>query len=281
MKKLYFLFVLLALAACQKEETVVKNDWSADALSGRVASYRIVNYLAALDLGEIYPSDVIGAEGRIVYNEQGFRTEEFWRFNDATSRKEYRYDDKNNCVELLTFTPENAIDERGVFVYDNAGVLQEEIYYNANNEQVAKLQYAFDDAGNLVEYFEYAPDGTLESSQKSSYDDGLEIERYTYYYEGGNTMVTKLENVYDKARNLTEGVLYDDAKNVLGRWIYTYDEHRNLLSEECYDAENLLAEKRTYTYKYDEQDNWVERITFDGADNEPRVITQRQFEYFQ
>lgn len=279
MKKLSFLLLLLLLTACQKDESVVKNDWLNDKLNGRVASYRITNYLAALDLGELYPSDIIGAEGRILYNEKGFRTEEFWRFNDETSRKEYRYDG-DNCVELLSFNPNKEIEERGVFVYDKNGVLQEELYYNAHNKVFAKLEYTFDERGNLIELLEYDPDGMLEESQKSKFKDDLEQERYTYYYDAHNVLVTKYEYRYDKSRNLIEGLLFDDSKNLLGRWVYAYDNYRNVVSEESFDADNVLVEKRTYDYKYDEHGNWIERITYDGIENEPRVITKRQFDYF-
>lgn len=280
MKKTFYVLSLLLFVACQENCEKVKNDWLNDDLKGRVASYRITNYLAALDLGEIFPSDVIGAEGRIVYNEKGFRTEEFWRFNEETSRKEYRYDDNDNCVELITLNPNNEIEERGIFVYDEKGVLLEESYYNADNKLFSKLEYTFDEYGNLIQLSEYDPNGVLEEMQKSKFKDGLEQERYTYYYDAHHVLVTKYEYCYDKQGNLIEGLLFDDAKNLLGRWIYTYDEQQNLLSEESFDSDGVLVEKRTYNYKYDENGNWTERITYDGEENEPRVITKRQFEYF-
>ena len=279
MKKIISLLLLFVFVACKKDGKVVVNDWANDGLKGSVASYRITNYLAALDLGEIFPSDVIGAEGRIVYNQKGNRVEEFWRFNEETSRKEYVYDEVENCVELLSYNPSNEVEERGVFVYEK-GILREELYYNAKNELFSKLEYTFDENGNLTKLSEYDPKGILEESHTSKFKDGLEQERYTYYYDENNILVTKYEYVYDKNRNLIEGLLYDNAKNLLGRWVYAYDEFQNLISEESIDAEEVLVEKRTYTYKYDEKGNWVERITYDGVENEPRVITKRQFEYF-
>lgn len=280
MKKIFYVLFLFLFVACQKDCEKVKNDWLNDELKGRVVSYRIINYLAALDLGEIFPSDVIGAEGKIVYNEKGYRIEEFWRFNEETSRKEYCYDNNDNCVELISFKPNNEIEERGIFVYDKNGVLMEELYYNANNNLFSRLEYTFDENGNLIQLSEYDPNGVLEESQKSKFKDGLEQERYTYYYDVHNVLITKYEYRYNKHGKLIEGILFDDAKNLLGRWVYTYDEQQNLISEESFDSEGILVEKRTYDYKYDEKNNWTERVTYDGEENEPRVITKRQFEYF-
>ncbi|MBO5850066.1 MAG: hypothetical protein J6Q47_02165, partial [Paludibacteraceae bacterium] len=113
MKKSFCFFaVILLFTSCQTKKE--KNtDWVNDDLLGEVKSYRITNYRAMYDLGEVIKGDTIGALGRIVYNEKGYRVEEFWSFNDEVSRRIYNYDKNGNCIESINYNQDKMVVDYG------------------------------------------------------------------------------------------------------------------------------------------------------------------------
>lgn len=274
------MFITLFFCACQTKKD--KNtDWENDDLVGRVKSYRITNYLAMYDLGEVVKGDEIGALGRIVYNEKGFRVEEFWSFNEEISHRVYNYDEDGKCVESITYNQDKTIKDSGKFRYDKNGNIQDETFYDSANNLISKYTYTTDKNGNIIEQLEFNQDEELEVSHSLKYNSSsLEIEHITCFYENGNRMFTTQTFEYNSDGKMTESVLYDDAKNELSRWVYTYNDQLSLISEEVFDASESLTEKRTYTYEYDSVGNWTTRIAYNGTTNDAQVITVRKIEYF-
>lgn len=274
------MFTTLLFCACQTKKD--KNtDWGNDDLVGQVKSYRITNYLAKSDLGEVVKGDEIGALGRIVYNEKGFRIEEFWAFNGETSRRVYNYDEDGNCIESITYNQDKTIKDYGKFHYDKNGNIQDEMFYDSADKLISKYTYTSDKNGNIIEQLEFNQDGELEVSHSSKYNSSsLETEHITCFYENGNRMFTKQTFEYNSNGKITKSTLYDDAKNVIGRWLYAYNEQSSLASEEVFDAAESLTEKRTYIYEYDNAGNWTTRTSYDGITGDAQVITVREIEYF-
>lgn len=281
MKKSFCFFaVILLFTSCQTKKE--KNtDWVNDDLLGEVKSYRITNYRAMYDLGEVIKGDTIGALGRIVYNEKGYRVEEFWSFNDEVSRRIYNYDKNGNCIESINYNQDKMVVDYGKFHYDKNGNIQDETFYDSSDNMISKYVYSTDKKGNILEQLEFNKDEELEVSHLSKYNSAsLEVEHTTCFYENGNRMFTKQTFDYNSAGKITESVLYDDEKNVLGRWVYIYNEKVSVIQEEVFDADERMVEKRTYTYEYDSVGNWVTRTSYDAISGDAQVITVRKIEYY-
>lgn len=281
MKKSFFLlFSVLFLVSCQTKKT--KNtDWQNDDLIGKVKSYRITNYLAMYDLGEVVRGDEIGALGRIVYNESGFRIEEFWSFNEEISHRVYNYNEDGNCIESICYNQDKTVKDYGKFSYDKNGNIQEEVFYDSADKLISKYVYTTDKNGNVTDQLEFNQNEELEVSHSSKYNSSsLETEHITCFYENGNRMFTKQTFAYNLSGKITESILFDDERNILSQWVYSYNEQGSLVSEEVFDSDKKLTEKRTYTYEYDSVGNWTTRISYNAITSDAQVITVRKIEYF-
>ncbi|MDR1348669.1 MAG: hypothetical protein LBJ63_09670 [Prevotellaceae bacterium] len=110
----------------------------------------------------------------------------------------------------------------------------------------------YDDNGNKIEYNHYNSDGSFSHKFTWKYDSkGKKIERYSSE---------------DDILSLKETFTYDDKGNVAVHNLYNSDG---------------IIRTDTYKYRYDNNDNWIERIKYESKANTASTITERIIEYYE
>ena len=60
-------------------------------------------------------------------------------------------------------------------------------------------------------------------------------------------------------------------------YIFEYDKFGNELNATSYDENDRESDKLSYTYIYDEENNWIEKVEF--KNDNPKIIVQREIQY--
>ncbi|MES2487192.1 MAG: RHS repeat domain-containing protein, partial [Bacteroidota bacterium] len=82
---------------------------------------------------------------------------------------------------------------------------------------------------------------------------------------------------YDSNKNMLSFLVKENDKPVL-KTLYTYDNNNNLISVISTDGAGKLLDKRSYTYQYDENNNWTKKTV--DIKGEPAFIVERAYTYY-
>ena len=138
--------------------------------------------------------------------------------------------------------------------YLENGQKVESVYHNISNNQKSKTVWINDENHNNIEMLGFNYDGSLDFKRLSKYDERGNGIEWAHYNQDG-----KLESRYKRKV---------DSRNNEIEWITDYDCDLN-------DSEYL---KKSWIYKYDENDNWIEKIYFEN--NVPKGILEREITYY-
>jgi len=129
-----------------------------------------------------------------------------------------KYDEYNRLTEEAWYGPDDKLDKRDVFAFDNPDIPgitpTEEEKYDENNELTGTFHYTWDERHNLIEKRWHNREGLLQS----------------YYI-----------HKYDKEDRIIWIGLYHEDDSLQISYEYKYDDVGNKISEKCFDGEgNLL-----------------------------------------
>jgi YD repeat-containing protein len=83
----------------------------------------------------------------------------------------YRYDKKNNKIEMDVFKSDTILIEKHIYLYDKKGRKIDDDTYKPDGSLVVKYTYLYDDKGSIILQTEYSPDGSIDKTiNKFTYD---------------------------------------------------------------------------------------------------------------
>ena len=100
----------------------------------------------------------------------------------------YKYDDKDNLIEVNWFNPDGSLNSKYTYKYDDKGNKIEQNSFKPNISLSFKLTYKYDDKGNEIEINSFNSDGNLDDkyTYKYTYDQqGNWIQKISYVVENG------------------------------------------------------------------------------------------------
>ncbi|WP_028856034.1 hypothetical protein [Psychrilyobacter atlanticus] len=275
------LTLIILLSACggrgKDKETHVK----ILGLVGKVKSVKYSTYDAELKFGEIKKgarSSSREDNRYYCFNEEGIKIEdgEYDSYDQIQMKRLYRYNDNGKLIEVRNFNSKDKFIGKTIYKIDGKGNLVETNDFNSKGEFVDKIIYTRDDKGNAIETNSYDSMGSLISKFKFEYDrKGRVLE--SIYYESGDEMEEKTYIKYDGKGRTVEIKVITEGNVIIKNLKYENkekDEVTTMIKFENY----LNMSKTIYKYKYDENGNWIEKISIEGE--KPKVIEEREFEYY-
>lgn len=263
MKKVISLCLLLSSLMIYSQNR--KTDLQNEGLKGKVKSVRETPYRAIEEEGKIEKGEIMKSKSsrvareiedmyaniHVEYTLQGGRmTMESYKENNSLENKfTYHYDEKRNKTEVKIYEENNSLDAKLVYYYDDKGNKTEIEVYRENGRLEGKVIYTYDDKGDMI--------------GMDFYEDNLIIYRFTYRND-------------DKG-NVIEGEFY--VGDIESKYTCHYDDKGSMIEQNWYNSDGSLDSSHTYQYQYDDQNNWIEKITY--VNDKPIEITTRDIEYYK
>ncbi len=230
-----------------------KTDWQKDNLKGKVKSVRIFSYKYTDNSGKIENKQPLSNFNTIEeYNEKGQKIVGKRISNDgkvATSWL-YSYDIANFLTKVEIFNDKNQIEEVLNYTYQPEAQQSEVLGYDATGKLHGKQIIRYDANGNKTSELSLDANGSFLLNSEFVYDVKQNVSERKFEDKGGKRVVLK----------------------------YVYDDKNNVIEENYYGEGVQLYGQKKFSYKYDNQGNWIERteLIYDVE----RVVTEREIIYF-
>ena len=257
-----------------------KTTWELDGLTGKGKPKRVntIWYSVITDtLGQLHKEETYNVI--LKYDEKGQWTEwsNYYKDGGIIGLEILEFDSEGNPIEMLVYRQGN-IHHRRVFTNDNRGNIIEVYRYDANDSLFAKSFHRYDEYDYEIEAYRYSATDSLISKTVSNYDkNGYLIESIVYGNDG--SLTTKTLFMYDNLGNRIERTIYDLDKILIEKTTYKYDEKRFAIEVNTFNSKDNTNTKITYSYQYDTNDNWVERIEYN--DGIAVRIIEKNIEYYE
>ena len=228
-----------------------------------------------------YDSDDLQVEKDLYkYDSRGNMIEEdysYYRGSGYKSKNTYKYDSQGNIVERELYH-DGSLSGRYLYKYDSQGNMIEEAHYDGDGSLYLKRLCKYDSQGNEIEVAHYNGDGSLTLLSESLYkydSQGKMIESAVSY--NGSLPQTAIYK-YDSQGNIIEVAWYDCVDVLECEFCYKYDSRGNMI-EEDYSYYRSSGYKSKNTYKYDPQNNYIERVRYEGEAMMPVDVNVREIVY--
>ncbi|SNA74769.1 hypothetical protein [Flavobacterium psychrophilum] len=274
---IYFLLIcFICLQSCNKNNNE-KSDTEKLNLNGKIKSITENSFHAIEKFGEIIKgkssNNLLNKENhQMIYNNNGYLIEE--KNEPIYYRLTNKYNSENKVVEVKTFDESGVLTGTTIKKYDKKGNENEYSQFY-QGKLVAKGKFLYDDKGNRIEHKYYNENGDLESMQKNTYDNQNNLIGYKYYDANG-VLGFSSKYVFDSSGNEIESVNYNSLGNIDRKTISTYNSDNLIIEFKDTFNDNYYTEK--YTYKFDSNKNWIEKIVFKNG--KPESIIERTIEYY-
>lgn len=275
------LTLIILLSACGGRREERETHLKILGLKGRVKSVKYSSYDAELKFGEIKKGARSSSrlENRYYYfNEEGVKIEdgECDSYGQIQRKRLYKYNDSGKLIEVRNFNSKDEFRGKTIYRIDDKGNLIETSDFNAEGQFMGKIIYTRDDKGNAVETNSYDSMGSLNSKFKFKYDRKGRVLESIYYGHGGE-LEEETYIKYDGKGKKTEVKVITEGSVIIKNLKYENKEKDELTA--MIKFENyLIMSKTIYKYKYDENGNWIEKISIE--DEKPKIIQEREFEYY-
>ena len=281
-RRIFLITALLIFAglvcSCEKKQ----NDLQQAGIKANVKSIREITYLAVGDKDTIVQGERVTGEGLnnyyATYNKDGYLT------------KIENYDNMGEIVDSWKFF----FDDKGEALGSN--------YYARDGSLMDSTYYVLDKNGNIIEYYHYTAEGKLKNKILSSYHKHNIVEEK--FFDNENVLLTTSYCKYKKGLLIEDSLIDNNTGKTKYHSYYTYDANKNLQSHTIFNSEGKIDSQGifstnehgdiisnitkvpnsadivyTYTYFYDEKDNWIKKITY--MSNQSAYLTIRQIEYYK
>jgi hypothetical protein len=281
MKNLYYFFLLLViLSGCNSAEK--KNHLKELGLKGKVKSIHEVRYNAVEKFGQIEKGDIVrgpGVEKMYIFNELGNKIEviDYTSYRTPLLKWVYNYDDKNRLIEQdqISLWDSIYLSYKWKMIYDLNDKLSEINYFTPEGSLDGKRLYKYSNEGNKIEEQAYNKEGALEFCIFQKFD-RLKNPIEEGYTEGLDT--TKSTSKYLNGFPV-EKVMLDSEGEASYYWKYKYDKNGNIIEERQHDKNGRMTTKTTYTYEYDNENNWTKQIIY--VNGKSKIVISREIEYYK
>lgn len=247
-------------------------------LKGQVKTFKVTPYKTDDNFGKVEKSsrmDYWRGDVISIFDKQGFKvqSDRFDRQGQLTQRVIYKYNETGNRSSRDSYNASGKILLRHVYVYNPKGHPMACNGYDPNLGLVESFTYKTNEKGQIVD------ETCVKSTQPSCNN-----YKVTYEKDGKLSSVCvegKVENscekyVYDKQGRISQIELHRQG-TLRQKTTITYDEKGNEKSMVVFDANNTFVEEREYSYTYDDNGNWVQRIEY--INKFPKLILEREITY--
>lgn len=227
----------------------------------------------------------------------------------------YSYREDGKLMEMTHRTRGGEYDHKRKYVRNDNGLLMQETFstagkqfvmykysYNKSNlmetrvgEGTNKLieSYEYDDKCNLlkkrersIDFFYKYDSNNNKVEEKGVNADGSFRYKYSFNYDKSNNLVKEcdinasdiimLEHIftYNSSGKIIEESYFSPPDKLSSKIINSYDHSGNLITSNHFE-ENIEEPRSTEHYTYDNNNNWIERISVgsDGSNTENRVLS--------
>lgn len=268
MKKYFYLLPLIFIG-CKNTALPPSTDKTDLHLAGPVQTVTITEYDAIMENGGFVPLDTLttrtitfSQEGRIekvvhengtelYYYEPGCRTiKHFDMDGDPDFDEIDRYDAHGDRVSWGMYGADGTVMSREEYTYADHRSIETHVLTGDVEENLVRRDYRYDDAGHVLAYTAYSPQGTIVYKWNCTYDDH------------GNPACEHW---------------IDENDSVMSTNHYTYNDHGLIASDQADLYYN------TFSYDYDEQGNYIRKITTPSENDERLVYTieTREITYYE
>ena len=248
---------------------------------------------------------------KITYNDVNMpQTEEIYKGVDLDERIAYTYD-ANKLAKKEIFDKDDKLKEKTEYIYyPDTGLLMDEDWYKG---EIFSVKYVYLYENYLInEKQKYWSGGSLAQKEYYRYNEAEELITYnSEKYQNKQVNFDKLIEYFDynSFGDYCKKINYDQNGNEIELFDYLYDSNGNLTATNAYimvtlkqtevneteieddeidddseidwsDDENTntwqLKSGEEFTYEYDAQRNWTQKITYKLSPNAEKV---RQFYY--
>ena len=225
----------------------VKTDWDRDNLKQKVKSTKVTMFLTAKD----NKNNII--KGEIISNFENRKT----TYNSSGEGEEVIYYDANDNVTEVIRLPKNDILRERINTYRNPNKGFEDKY---------------DDKGNIIETTYSDDNGNVLTKSYYKYNDkGYRIE-HIYNSINVEPRYRRFVFEYDKKGNKVRDIAFNEKGEKIDQARYRYNRYNDMVKEK---SDKTVMK---YRYKYDDNKNWIEKITI--SENKPLMISERTIEYY-
>lgn len=273
-------------------------------LTGKVKAVKNLVYEPIEKFGEISKGKIVtplfGANEdnfKIEFNESGLLTQ-YVRFDENGARSyftEFVYDSKNNQREVKRTNSNDVITLLQKFEYNNSNQLIREYNqywekdestinyeYNVNSQLIHKIidndlnktDYKFIyyyKNNKLSEILMESGNGEFKSRKKISFL-GKKISEIQEFNQNGELLKT-IKFKYDNKDNLIYKTVIEKSEKEPSESFFKFNNYNQLIERKW---ENF---KTKFTYKYDENFNWVSKIKY--VNGIPKYVINREIEYYK
>lgn len=280
MKFKFLLFALLVMAICSCTQTS-QTDLSKHNISGNIYSVSYKEYEANIVDGSIVPGEQMRNSTTIYFDQDGMVLE-----SNTHNRIGYLMN-----KSIYSYSEDLKIDKISAVTFRNGSIQDtyEAKYSYKDNELDIIREYRNEELLMLKKHI--YTDGNL--SKVSSYDKNDELIDYTEYKsftDNNPTEIVYVNNVEEK----TTKIKYNN-----GLWVemvittpqdyskISVERDKNGLPVKSSQCAFTVGEEYVfspyylgYKYEYDQNGNWIRRITTDITTDTPISITERNIEYY-
>ena len=299
---IYTLFSIGSVSYAQKAKKVT--DIKSDNLFGQIKTIQTIEYTALIDANKMQKGERISSTFK-QYNFAGFLLEssEYNPDSSLMQKEIFEYDKKNNRITELLYTESDKIDQRIEIKYNTLRLPVKMFTKDDKGRVFQKTTFLYDERSNLTLQTGYDERGKMAEKSYYSYDDKGNLILYTGYGEFDNR---KISYKYDKDNRIIQSVCIDIQGNFVEKITYQYenspqsvrktylnkddkplkselcifDTYDNLLEITLFSEQGAVTEKHTFSYQYDEKQNWTVLITYADSDKKAISITERVIEYY-
>lgn len=153
-----------------------------------------------------------------------------------------------------------ALDHSSVYIYDSKGKLEKIVHHDPDGSDRGRIEYRYDSEGRLIERKTYVGAKELFHKGSITYPAKLKsLEKTESYHEGRVIPGYQLLSTFSKQGQLIERLTLKHDGSPDHKIIYTYDDRGNLKKEAHYNEKNVHSWAHSYSYKFDNRGNWIER----------------------
>ena len=152
-------------------------------------------------------------------------------------------------------------------LFNEGNITIEKIYKNPNG-----FEDKYDDKGNIIETTYSDENGNVLTKSYYKYNDkGYRIE-HIYNSINVEPRYRRFVFEYDKKGNKVRDIAFNEKGERIDQVRYRYNRYNDMVKEK---SDKTVMK---YRYKYDNNKNWIEKITI--SENKPLMISERTIEYY-
>ena len=202
-------------------------------------------------------------------------------YESLKSKKTYKYDFDDNIIEENKYFSDGTLWWKTIYDYvgdNNVKIID----YNSKGQKSEEITNTFDNNGRIIEELTELFD--INSSYKTTY----RYDKQSNVIENNQfgDLNTKVESKYDLSGRIKfkTTTFYKSANNDrkptnINYNAYKYDSYGNIIENKLtYEDGRLIPASYTIAYIYDNQQNWVKKISYTNFIAEK--LTERELEYY-